>query len=350
MRVYLKALVEAGHDVTLITSNVANSDIDYVPVVRTMPIGPIETRLPRRIRILFTGWRLLRALRRGHFDVLNVQQLTSVGVLAALLFHGPTVLTFWGSDLLRPEISPVWARKRLPKAVRSATVVHVCSDQMKEAVLALGASPERVACFQYGIDLDVFRFGGAPRVGHTIVSTRRLEPLYRIDVLLRAFALVRTRIGDAMLTVCGDGSCREGLVALATDLGITDAMDLVGDVSPEGIAAAVETAAVWVSLPPSDGTPLSLLEAMEGGAVPVVADIPTLHDWIAPERAVFVADVTPEKVAGGIVEGFRMAATAEYAALNRAVVEARGDRAKNMPLFIRVVEAAAAGRLPSLAD
>jgi hypothetical protein len=65
---------------------------------------------------------------------------------------------------------------------------------------------------------------------------------------------------------------------------------------------------------------------------------------------VFVSEVTPEKVAEGIVEGFRMAATAEYAAANRAVVEARGDRAKNLPRFVRIVEAAAAGRLPASSD
>jgi glycosyltransferase involved in cell wall biosynthesis len=352
MRVYLKALVDAGHEVTLITSNGhgGNDDIDYVPVVRTMPVGPIESRLPRRIRILITGRRLRRALRRGRFDVLNVQQLTSVGVLAASLFHGPTVLTFWGSDLLRPEISPVWARKRLPPAVRAATIVHVCSDQMKEAVLALGASPERVACFQYGIDLDLFRFGGAPRHGHTIVSTRQLKPLYRVGTIVRAFALVRDRVADATLVVFGADGEHDDLVALAAELGVADAVDFVGYAPTADLVAAVATAAVWVSLPPSDGTPLSLLEVMAAGAVPVVADIPTLHDWIAPGHGVFVSEVTPEKVAEGIVEGFRMAATAEYAAANRAVVEARGDRAKNLPRFVRIVEAAAAGRLPASSD
>ncbi|HBE80849.1 MAG TPA: glycosyl transferase family 1, partial [Firmicutes bacterium] len=37
---------------------------------------------------------------------------------------------------------------------------------------------------------------------------------------------------------------------------------------------------LMVSIPKSDGTPVSLLEAMAAGCLPVLADLPVYHDWI----------------------------------------------------------------------
>ncbi len=345
----MRALADAGHDVTLVTTHSGNRDIG-VPLIEMRRPGPLERRLPEALRVRIVAARLRGVFRRGHFDLLNVQQMTSVGILAASVFDGPTMLNFWGSDLLLPDLTPAWARALLPKVVRSAQAVQVCSRQMRDAAVALGGEPERLVCFQYGVDLDMFRFGGAPRTGHTIVSTRLLKPLYRIDVLIRAFALVRERFPDATLKLFGGGESRDDLVKLADDLGVGDAVEFLGHVTPERIAAAVAEAAVWVSLPPSDASALSMQEAMAAGAVPVVADIPTPHDWVREGCGVFVSDVTPEGVAAGIAEGVRLAESADYAGPNRAVVEAQGDRTKNLPRFARVAEAAADRRAADPAD
>jgi glycosyltransferase involved in cell wall biosynthesis len=40
-------------------------------------------------------------------------------------------------------------------------------------------------------------------------------------------------------------------------------------------------AKLYVSIPESDGAPISLLEAMRCGAVPVVADLPANREWIS---------------------------------------------------------------------
>lgn len=349
MRAYADALVGAGHQITLITTHPDNHDLPF-PVVRLHQPGPIERRLPTRLRTWLVGQRLRRALRSEAFDVLNVQQMTSVGVLAATVFDGPTVLTFWGSDLLLPDLQPAWARALMPAAVRRASVVHVCSEQMRAAALDIGAAPERVVSFQYGIDLGRFTFGGAHRDPHLVVSNRLLRPLYRIDVLVRALALVIREVADARLVIFGRGGEHGALVKLAAELGIGSSVSFAGFAPAEELAGALACAAVWASLPPSDGAPLSLMEAMAGGAVPVVADIPTLHEWIGPGRGVFVGDVTPEGVAAGILDGFRIAEDGAYAVTNRTLIQERGDRTKNLPRFVRIIEASAHGRPLDPAD
>lgn len=345
LRAYVGALVEAGHDVTLITNKAHVPGIG-VPVIDIVPRTRWLYALPARVREWLRLRTLARTLRTGRFDVLNVQQVTSDGVQAARVFDGPVVLTFWGSDLLVPDLMPGWAREALPQVMRTAAMVHVCSEEMRDRALELGVGPERLASFQYGIDLGFFEFGGAPRASHDIVSTRLLAPLYRIDVAIKAFALVRRHFPDARFDVFGHGGEEQALRGLARAEGVADGVTFRGFAPAEELAATVARAAVWVSLPPSDGAPLSLLEAMAAGALPVVADIPALREWIAPGRGVLVPDVSPHRVAEGILEGFALAAEGSYARANRELVETNGDRARNLPRFVKMIEDAARSTRP----
>jgi len=92
----------------------------------------------------------------------------------------------------------------------------------------------------------------------------------------------------------------------------------------------------------SDGTPLSLLEAMACGAYPVLADIPTLHEWVQAPHGTFV-DATPSAVASGLIEGLTRARSGAHIAPNRRIVEAHADRTRNLARFERLLEDAAAG-------
>src|SRR5574344_813613 len=39
-------------------------------------------------------------------------------------------------------------------------------------------------------------------------------------------------------------------------------------------------ATIWVSIPMSDSTPISMIEAMRAECVPIVSDLPAMHEWI----------------------------------------------------------------------
>ena len=90
-RTYATYLAERGHDVTAITNA---DEVDApVHVVNFARSTVMSRALPRG-----TGWTqrafsLWRALHGHGFDVVNVQQMTPDGVLAALLWGGPLVLT-----------------------------------------------------------------------------------------------------------------------------------------------------------------------------------------------------------------------------------------------------------------
>jgi glycosyltransferase involved in cell wall biosynthesis len=349
-RTYVEFLVERGHEVTVLTNDYQMPvEIDLgsaqgsLKVVNFARHTRLVKWLPRGLRLIPRVVKLRRALRAGDFDVLDVMQVTPDGVYAALMWHGPLVLDFWGSDIMRLDIRPWWVRRLMPRAIRKASMIHSVSDDMTDRLLSYGADRDRVETFQYGIDLGRFRFEPAPHRAGRVVHTRGLRPFYRSDVLIRALPLVRETRPDVTLALTGGTDEMADLKAVAAEAGVAEEAEFLGFVTDDEVAAELRSASVWVSIPPTDGTPLSLLEAMGSGALPVVSDLPTVRDWIDEDRGVFAKEITPEGVAAALLRGLALSETAHYAEPNRRIVEERGDRNINLPRWEGLLQRAAAG-------
>ena len=63
-------------------------------------------------------------------------------------------------------------------------------------------------------------------------------------------------------------------------LGLTDAVEFVGWIQKEDNEKWYSKAKIWVSIPESDATSISLLEAMACGCIPIVSDLPANREWI----------------------------------------------------------------------
>jgi glycosyltransferase involved in cell wall biosynthesis len=112
-----------------------------------------------------------------------------------------------------------------------------------------------------------------------IASVGRLEPIKGYDVAVRALAQIQR--SDVVLMIAGDGSERRRLMALAADLGISDRVFLPGwrnDI--DNIHAAAD---MFTMCSHSEGTSVSLLEAMAAGLCPVVTDVGGNAAVLGPE-------------------------------------------------------------------
>jgi glycosyltransferase involved in cell wall biosynthesis len=119
------------------------------------------------------------------------------------------------------------------------------------------------------LDVSRFRFRERSLSGPNLVSTRNLEPYYRIDNTIRAFVLLRERFPGARLTIIGEGSEAPMLHDLAHSLG-GDGISFVGRMEPEALPQVLDEAEVFVNSSVVDNQPLSVLEAFAAG-LPVVS-------------------------------------------------------------------------------
>lgn len=119
------------------------------------------------------------------------------------------------------------------------------------------------------VDLGRFAYRERPTLGPRLLSNRNLEPHYRVDVTLRAFARLRARLPEATLTVAGGGSQAPALRRLADTLG-PRGITFVGPVPPADMPALMAGADIFVNASVIDNQPVSILEAFAAG-LPVVS-------------------------------------------------------------------------------
>jgi glycosyltransferase involved in cell wall biosynthesis len=79
-----------------------------------------------------------------------------------------------------------------------------------------------------------------------------------------------------------------------------------------------------ISIPKSDGTPVSLLEAMAAGCLPILSDLPVYHDWITDGVNGLFAKTDFSDLTNVLRRGIRDPRLRQQAALiNRRLIQER---------------------------
>jgi glycosyltransferase involved in cell wall biosynthesis len=232
---------------------------------------------------------LRRLLKDGvRFDVIDAHYFYPDGVAAALLaawFKLPLVITARGSDLTVIPRHALPGRMIRWAARRADAVVGVCAA-LVDVLLGWGLDPARLHVMRNGVDCERFRplpqaesrlalgIGGAP----VLLSVGRLVELKGHHLVIQALARLRQRHPQACLHLLGDGPERARLQALASRLGLADAVSFQGNVAQDELARWYSAADLLVLASSSEGWANVLLESMACGT-PVVAT----RNWGTPE-------------------------------------------------------------------
>ncbi len=318
-----------GHAVTVVS--LTDATIEGADVHR---IGRDPNRHGRTayLRALPELRRLLRALKP---DVLHAHYAGGYGLMAALSCFHPLALTAWGSDVLILPRTSHLMRRLVQLALRRADLVTSMADHMTEAIAGLGVPRQRLLTLPFGVDLDLFRPGpdsGERRNSLTIVSTRHLEPLYNVGLLVDAMALIARAMPTARLLLIGDGTERRRLEARAAELNLEGRVEFLGRRRPAEIASYLSDADLFVSTSLSDGNNVSLNEAMACGVFPIATDIPANREWIRHGENGFLTHLRDARTLAALaIQALqRPELRASAARLNWGIVQRRGSWAAAM--------------------
>jgi glycosyltransferase involved in cell wall biosynthesis len=301
--------------------------------------GPVELAaealpaapLPDFLRYPLAAPALSRALARFDPDLVDAHFVPNYGLLGALSGRHPLSVTAWGSDLLLAGRRSPLQRARARFVLSRADLVLADAANLGRAARALGTPDDRLHVIPWGVDLARFRMAAAREPG-LLLSTRMHEPVYDLETLIAGVAPVMARRPHLHLVIAGDGSLRGALERLAARLLPAGRYRFVGVIEPPALAAWLARAEIYLSSSRSDSTSVSLLEAMAGGALPVVSDIEGNREWVEEgDGARMFAPGDAGALAGALERSLAEPAWSESSrARNRRVIEQRGDATRNM--------------------
>ena len=119
----------------------------------------------------------------------------------------------------------------------------------------------------------------------TIGVVSRLVAIKGMDLVMPAFAELKSKIPNAKLIIVGDGELRETMETQQRELGLEESVEWTGLVEKEQLGVYYDKMdVVWVPSR-SEGFGLTALEAMEHGCVVVAANVGGLKEVVEDEKS-----------------------------------------------------------------
>jgi glycosyltransferase involved in cell wall biosynthesis len=300
-----------GHTVCLIADVPLQESWTEVPVIDLSKIfhAPI-VRFP-----IWAIW-LRQFLHKWHPDILHAHRVNSAGWLAAASGFHPLVITPWGTDLYQLPQQTHLARWLARYVLRRADLITADANDLLQLAGHYGANSANLRLVQWGVDLSHYYPGPADirlrtelglTRGPIILSPRGVKPIYNLDIIIKAIPAVQASLPGAMLLLRDyntDPAYKSQLEELITRLDLEDAVRWIGRIEPwERVADIYRLADVVVSVPSSDSTPVSVLEALACGIPVITTDLPALHEWLTPgENGLMVPQRQPIALAQALCQ------------------------------------------------
>jgi glycosyltransferase involved in cell wall biosynthesis len=240
----------------------------------------------------------LRAtLRALNADVEHAHFLGPGAWYAALARSCPLVVTVMGGDVCGTEWQPQSTADRLltPYTLRQSDLVTCWSRNLERAVRRLVPARTPIEVIVGGVDTD--RFKRVPDSSHVrrqldlksdafvILSPRLFWPIYNIETIVGAMPKVlaiepRARLVIVKYRASQFPDYEARLERQIDQLGIRSAIRAIPEIANAEMPAYYSAADCTVSVPATDGTPMTVLESLAVETPVIASDLPDYDDEI----------------------------------------------------------------------
>lgn len=286
---FVKAIKACGHDVYYMNMDSIDSlEQKLQPEGVQYITWRSSNRKCKPLDIFWTSKEFKEAISKIQPDIIHTGPIQDVAPVAIRSGYQPIVTMSWGSDLLL-HAEKNWANKLSARRVlnRSKVLIADCQAVIRKAE-TFGFPKGHTVKFPWGVDLEHFSEGNNAALrkelgwedSFIILSNRSWEPIYGVENVITSFYLARQKYPDLKLLLLGDGSLWEKIAALIDKYDLTDHVHPAGRISYKELPAYYQAADLYVSASKSDGSSVSLLEAMACGVPVLVSDIPGNHEWV----------------------------------------------------------------------
>lgn len=364
---FLSALAQSEHQVYFLRLERRGHQLE------DRPLPPQVQQIPwaggSAPAMLRDGFRLLndlqRVIRQVRPDLIQAGPLQRSAFLVALAGFHPLVSMSWGYDLIHDASLSAWWRWATRFTLKRSDLMLGDCNTIRQLAVSYGMPSERILTFPWGIDLQHFTPSSSGEMQtesidpvetpFTLLSTRSWEPIYGVDVIARAFVKAARQRPNLRLVMLGNGSqaamlrqifLSNGLLGDALDSG-TDGQPhwgsrvlFPGQIGYADLPRFYRSADLYVSASHSDGTSISLLEAMACGLPALVSDIPGNQEWVTPgENGWLFPDGNADALAQAILQAAEQRdqqpeARAVMARKSRQIAKGRANWKENVQLLL----------------
>jgi glycosyltransferase involved in cell wall biosynthesis len=361
---FLSALAKTSHQILYLRLERGRYSLEEQPLPAEVELipwrgGQRPVQIKNSLGLLAD---LKRVIQEKKPDLIQAGPIQRSAFLAAFIGFRPLVSMSWGYDLLQDASRNTfwdWATRYTLR--RSSALVGDC-DTIRQLAIAYGMEAERIVTFPWGIDLNHFspadRFDGQPETlgenTFTLLSTRGWEPIYGTELIAQAFVKVAAHRPELRMVMLNSGSQAGVLLQIFsngknirpdTNLDPSSPLPPVsfpGQIGYDDLPRFYQSADLYVSATHSDGTSISLLEAMACGCPVLVSDIPGNREWVEHDRNGWLfPDGDPDALANAILHAVEVRSRlAQMGIAARQVAEQRADWNRNFPNLFRAYEIA----------
>jgi glycosyltransferase involved in cell wall biosynthesis len=241
---------------------------------------------PRRIHDRVA--ELQRIIQETQPDLIHAGPLTDCAYLAARSGFQPLVNMSWGSDILAAGGWNFRNKKTVQRTLEHSTVLIGDCEAVKQRAIALGFPADRIVIFPWGIDLKHFSPGSGgdlrKKWGYdkkfVILSLRSWEPIYGVDIAVKAFIVAARQNPALRLLLGGTGAQEEKIRKVVCESGVEDKIRFLGQIPQTELPEIYRGSDLYVSASHSDGSSVTLMEALACGKPVLVSDIPGNKEWV----------------------------------------------------------------------
>lgn len=244
----------------------------------------LSERGPLLSRYFLAGPEVHWLARRQNLDILFPLYGGGFGFMAYSSGFRPYAVYTVGDDVL---LLKGFKRQMVRQVLKQAHIIFSNGRHLKDETDKL-LGTKSAHSLLLGTDAERFRLrpeAHGPEI--RIICTRGFEPVYNNQSILEALNLLPPTTPSYRMVFTSTGSLFAKTKTFAEQHlrpEVFKRVSFLGGVSNDDLLGELQAADIYVSMSLSDGSSISLQEAMACGAFPILSDIPSNREWIFPEQ------------------------------------------------------------------
>jgi len=219
----------------------------------------------------------LQKIKADIIHVIGIRRpLPLIALLLSRCWGVPIICTIAGGDVpdqidLAPGV--VWSEgiSLIPDVLRQSDCINCVSTALVKDLKRVMPDLDKVETLYAGMDFSVIDDAKAEKIKENyIFCLRRLDPSKGVDVLIKAFNLIKDKFPELFLVIAGEGSEEEKLRNLVESYSLTQRVIFIGTVKLSRGISLLKGAKLTVVPSLSEGGGLVNVESQASGC-PVIA-------------------------------------------------------------------------------